>query len=328
MNGIVHLNQNESGSELPHSIFELTVAEDEAGLRLDAWLGRRAPGGLSRVRLQSLVESGNVTVDNEPAKIRQRTVAGQRVVVTIPPAIKAEPTPEDLPLDVVFEDAHIAVINKPAGLVVHPAVGHAAGTLVNGLLHRFDDLSGINGVERPGIVHRLDKDTSGLMVVAKNDAAMTGLQKLFAENAVEKIYWALTHGAPSPSKGTIRTLMGRHPKDRKRYAVVESNGKMAITHYAVRDVKSGVAWLEVRLETGRTHQIRVHCHHAGCAILGDPAYGWRHRDKEVEGCPERQMLHAVRLGFEHPVTGERMAFERLPPEDMLLLMRRLQYGVR
>jgi len=235
------------------------------------------------------------------------------------------PTPEDLPLDVVFEDAHIAVINKPAGLVVHPAVGHAAGTLVNGMLHRFKDLGGINGVERPGIVHRLDKDTSGLMVVAKNDAAMTGLQKLFAENAVEKIYWALTHGAPRPPAGTIRTMIDRHPSNRKCFTVTETSGRSAVTHYTTKAASGNVAWLEVRLETGRTHQIRVHCQHLDCPILGDPVYGSKTRDKEIEGCPERQMLHAVRLGFPHPATGERMVFERMPPEDMLDLMKRLGF---
>ncbi len=306
--------------------YVLEVDAEDVDVRLDAWLGRRAPGGLSRVRLHGLITSGHVRVDGAPAEVRQRTAQGQRIEITVPPAVKAEPAPEEMSLDVVYEDADIAVINKPAGLVVHPSVGHAAGTLVNGLLHRFDDLRGIGGVERPGIVHRLDKDTSGLMVIAKNDAAMTGLKNAFRDGTIEKIYWALTHGAPPMKAGTIHTLHDRHPHDRKRFAVSELRGKDAITHYTVKAAKDGVAWLELRLETGRTHQIRVHMNHVNCAILGDPVYGWRWRDKEVEGCPKRQMLHAVRLSFPQPITGEPLAFERLPPEDMLTLMQRLGFA--
>ena len=301
----------------------LTVEPGEENVRLDAWLGRRAPGGLSRVRLHDLIKAGHVTVDGEPAEVRQRTFAGQRVEILIPPAVKAEPAPEEMDLDVVYEDGDIAVINKPAGLVVHPALGHSAGTLVNGLLHRFNDLGGIGGVERPGIVHRLDKDTSGLMVVAKNDAAMTVLHDAFHDGGVEKIYWALTHGAPRPPAGTVHTMIARHPRDRKRFAVVESAGKDAVTHYTTKAVAHNVAWLEVRLETGRTHQIRVHCQHLGCAIVGDPLYGFHALDKNIENCPKRQMLHAMRLGLAHPRTGKQLRFERPPPEDMQTLMRQL-----
>ena len=313
--------------EVTYTIHELVVEEGEQGIRLDGWLGRRSPGGLSRGRLHGLICDCLVTVDGVLASARHPTAVGQRVVVKIPPAKReGAPEPEEVQFEVVYEDADIAVVNKPAGLVVHPATGHYTGTLVNGLLHRFADLGGINGIGRPGIVHRLDKDTSGLMVVAKNDAAMLGLQKAFHETAVEKIYWALTHGAPASPAGTIRSLMGRCTRDRKRHTVLEEGGRPAVTHYAVKDVKAGVAWLEVRIETGRTHQIRVHCAHAGFAIVGDPWYGWRLRDKAVVDCPERQMLHAVRLGFTHPITGEGLMFERMPPADMADLMARLGFA--
>lgn len=307
---------------------DLTVEPGEGGMRLDAWLGRRAPGGLSRVRLHGLIGDGQVWVDGEPATVRQRTVEGQRVTVVIPPAVKAEPCGEEMELDVVYDDADVAVINKPPGLVVHPAVGHARGTLVNGLLHRFNDLGGINGVERPGIVHRLDKDTSGLLVIAKNDAAMNALKKSFQDGAVEKIYWALTHGAPSLPAATLRTRFNRHPRDRKRFAVVGQGGREAVTHYRVAAQSNGVAWFVLRLETGRTHQIRVHLHHLGCPVVGDPAYGRRACDKELPGSPARQMLHAFRLGFPHPRTGRHLAFERPPPADMRHLMQHLGFDMQ
>ena len=300
----------------------LEVAADEGEMRLDAWLGKRAPGGLSRTRLGKLIEAKQVWVDGKLAKLRDKTQPGQRVEILIPPPLPAEPPAEEMDLDVVYEDSDVAVLNKPAGIIVHPTGHRMTGTLVNGMLHRFKDLGGIGGVERPGIVHRLDKDTSGLMVVAKNDAAMIALRAAFQEFKVEKIYWALTHNTPRPPAGTVRTQLGRHPFLRQQWRVVEKGGKDAVTHYAVKAESNGVAWLEVRLETGRTHQIRVHCKHLNCAILGDPVYGWRACDKELEGCPARQMLHAFSLSFPHPRTKKRMVFERTPPEDMAGMMKR------
>jgi len=299
----------------------LTV--DAAGVRLDVWLARRcAP--LSRSRLQALIVAGQVTVDGRPADARTRTRPGQQVCVNVPPPAAAEPQPEALPLDVVFEDADLLVINKPPGLVVHPAPGHAGGTLVNALLHHCDDLGGVGGVERPGIVHRLDKDTSGLMVVAKHDAAHLALAAQFQTGDVGRCYLALVHGRPARAQGTIETTIGRHPVDRKRMAANPPRGKPAISHYEVVENLGGITLMRVRLETGRTHQIRVHLAHLGLPIIGDPVYGSRARDRAVPGVPARQMLHAAELAFDHPADGRRLVFQRPPPADMTDLMARLR----
>ncbi|NLF22733.1 MAG: RluA family pseudouridine synthase [Lentisphaerae bacterium] len=299
----------------------LTVDED--GLRLDIWLARRcAP--LSRSRLQALIESGHVTVDGCPAAPRTRIRLGQQVCVTVPLPAPAVPEPEPLPLDVVFEDADILVLDKPPGLVVHPAPGHEGGTLVNALLHHCDDLSGVGGVERPGIVHRLDRDTSGLLVVAKHDAALNALAAQFQEGRVSKVYLAIVHGCPVPPAGRIETTIGRHPVDRKRMAVDPPRGKRAVSHYAVVEPLGALTLLQVRIETGRTHQIRVHLAHLGLPIVGDPVYGSRSRDRNLAGCPPRQMLHAAELSFDHPTDGRRLAFRRPPPPDMAGVLARLR----
>ncbi len=300
------------------------VPPDDAGRRLDQWLAAQMPA-CSRARIQAWIADGAVTRAGAPGKAGTRVRAGDEVCVTVPPTVPATPQAEELQLDIVFEDADVLVLNKPPGLVVHPAPGHAGGTLVNGLLFHCADLGGIGGVERPGIVHRLDKDTSGLMVVAKHDAAMADLVRQFQAGRVEKEYLALAHGRPPPA-GTIDAAIGRHPRDRKRMAVVPRGGKAARSHYRVRAALGPVALVAVTLVTGRTHQIRVHLAHLGFPVVGDPTYGDRRRDQALPGCPARQMLHAARLAFDHPRDGRRLVFERPPPADMQALIGRLQAG--
>ncbi|MBO7683947.1 MAG: RluA family pseudouridine synthase [Kiritimatiellae bacterium] len=274
----------------------------------------------SRSRIEGLIKAGFVTVNGEAAaKAGQSVGDGDEIVVTIPPPVPAVPEPEAIPLDVVFEDADVLVVNKPPGLVVHPAPGHFTGTLVNALLHRCPGLSGIGGVARPGIVHRLDQDTSGLIVVAKSQAAMAGLVAAFSSHRdVEKVYLAVCHGRPSLDAGRIENLVGRHPADRKRMAVVERNGKLAITNWRVlgHSEAQGVSVVECRIETGRTHQIRVHMASLRCPVVGDATYGSRSRDARLSPPPARQMLHAWRLSLRHPVTREAMEFEAPVPPDM------------
>ena len=285
--------------------------------RLDKVLLARHPD-FSRSRIEGLVKAGFVTVNGVPAeKAGQKVAASDAIDVTIPPPVPAVPEPEDIPLDVVYEDDDIVVVNKPAGLVVHPAPGHGAGTLVNALLHHCPTLSGIGGVARPGIVHRLDQDTSGLIVVAKSQPAMDGLVKAFASHRnVEKTYLAVCHGRPRLDAGRIENLIGRHPVDRKRMAIVERNGKVAVTNWRVRAAGVRTSLLECRIETGRTHQIRVHLASLGCPIIGDRVYGKGALDRQLDPVPARQMLHAWRLALWHPVRNERMSFEAPVPPDM------------
>ena len=274
----------------------------------------------SRSRIEGLIKAGFVTVNGETAAKAGLSVgADDVIVVTIPPPVPAVPEPEAIPLDVVFEDADILVVNKPPGLVVHPAPGHFTGTLVNALLHHCPALSGIGGVARPGIVHRLDQDTSGLIVVAKSEAAMAGLAAAFSSHRnVEKVYLAVCHGRPSLDAGRIENMIGRHPVDRKRMAVVERNGKLAITNWRVLGYseKTRVSVVECRIETGRTHQIRVHMASLRCPVVGDATYGSASRDRQLRPVPARQMLHAWRLSLRHPVTREPMCFEAPVPADM------------
>ncbi len=295
------------------SVLVLTVPDGADG-RLDAWLAAQAVG-LSRARIQSLIKEGCVTCGGVPVKANARPRPGSVIEIRVPAPVPSVPLPEDIPLDIVYEDADCLVLNKPAGLVVHPAPGHATGTLVNALLHHCRGLCGVGGVERPGIVHRLDKDTSGLMVVAKNDAAMAGFVRLFQTHGVAKEYLTLVHGAPPQSSGTVNSLIGRHPVDRKRMAVVMRNGKQAVTHYSVEKRLGGITLVRCRIETGRTHQIRVHMQSLGCPVVGDALYGRPAADKRLTPVPPRQMLHAARLAFTHPVTGSAMAFNVPLPRD-------------
>jgi 23S rRNA pseudouridine1911/1915/1917 synthase len=301
-----------------------TVTAEEAGQRLDVWLARQC-SGLSRSRLQALIREGQVTAGGRPARPSTRVACGLEVEWRLPPPAPAGPAPEDIPLGVLHEDADVIVVNKPAGLVVHPAAGHASGTLVNALLHRCRDLAGIGGAVRPGIVHRLDKDTSGAMVVAKTDRAMASLVAQFKAGRVEKEYRAIVAGAPPRAQGTIETLIGRCARDRKKMSAHPAHGRRAVTRYKVLERFAAHALLGVRIETGRTHQIRVHMAHLGCPVLGDRQYGTRGARREA-GWPARQMLHAYRLAFDHPATGERTQFEAPLPDDMQAALDALRRG--
>ncbi len=305
--------------EASESVLTFAVPAEGAEGRLDAWLASQA-AELSRARIQALIKEGRVTCDGAVVKATGKLKAGQVIEIAVPAPVPAEPVPEDIPLDILYEDGDCLVLNKPAGLVVHPAPGHATGTLVNALLHHCRDLGGVGGVERPGIVHRLDKDTSGLMVVAKNDAAMAGFVRLFQTGGITKEYLALVHGVPPKLSGTVSTMIGRHPAQRKKMAVVARNGKQAVTHYTVEKRLGDITLVRCRIETGRTHQIRVHMQSLGCPVAGDGVYGKSAADKRLPVVPARQMLHATRLSFAHPVTGAAMAFEAPLPPDFVACM--------
>ena len=305
---------------MPSRTVTLTAAADDAGQRLDKFLAGRLPE-LSRARLQALLEAGQVARDGLLiTEGSSRVKPGQRFALNLPEPQPALAQPEAIPLDVLYEDAHLLVLDKPAGLVVHPAPGHARGTLVNALLaHCAGQLSGIGGVLRPGIVHRLDKDVSGLMVAAKDDRAHVGLAAQFSVHRIERDYTAIVWGRPPRPAGSIERPIGRDPSERKRMAVVEG-GKRALTHYRLEAAVGDLAArLGLRLETGRTHQIRVHLGTLGLGIIGDPVYRPRRRRAPSPALAEhlagfrRLALHARRLGFEHPITGAKLQFERPAP---------------
>ena len=290
--------------------------------RLDTWLVQMCEG-FSRNRIQGLIDAQFVRIDGEVApKAGVRPPPGSQVEVFVPPPVPAIPAPEDIPLSILYEDDDMIVLDKPAGLVVHPAPGHNAGTLVNALLHHCPNLSGIGGVARPGIVHRLDQDTSGVMVVAKSEVAMQRLARAFASHAqMRKTYLAIVHGVPAPCDGRIENLLARHAVNRKKIAIVEARGKIAITNYHTipNGIRTGLdtplSLVECRIETGRTHQIRVHLASLGCPIVGDAAYGRASLDRRLDPPPARQLLHARRLELAHPTTGKAMAFESPIPAD-------------
>ncbi|MEP5155431.1 RluA family pseudouridine synthase [Planktotalea sp.] len=337
------------------SIITFAVQENPPP-RLDKALSRDVPesASLSRTRIAKLLEAGAVVIDgvvqSDPkAKVQE----GAQVEITVEEASESHILPEDIPLDVIFEDDDLIVVNKPAGMVVHPAPGTPSGTLVNALLHHFEGkLSGVGGSKRPGIVHRIDKDTSGLLVVAKSDAAHHGLAEQFAAHTAERAYLAVTNGVPEVSDPRIRGIRGvsfetggvlklttqlaRHKHDRQRQAVLFENGRHAVTRAKLLERFGDPACLglvECRLETGRTHQIRVHMAHAGHGLLGDPTYGGRRKlpakalsEVGLEAAKNfnRQALHAALLGFEHPVSGEMLRFEAELPEDMAQLLQDLR----
>ncbi len=296
----------------------------EGGQRLDKALTEAS--GLSRERVKALMGEGRVTLNGKPAaQASFKPAAGAAFEITIPAVAPDEAQPEDIPLSVVFEDEHLIVIDKPAGLVVHPAVGNYDGTLVNALLHHCrGQLSGIGGVARPGIVHRIDKDTSGLLVVAKSDVAHEGLARQFEDHSVERAYLALVAGNPMPPAGTVTGSIGRSNTNRKKMALVaDGRGKHAVTHFATLERFAGAALVECRLETGRTHQVRVHMTSLGHPLLGDPAYGRtppKLKAMLADHKFERQALHAKVLGFVHPVTGGQLRFESPLPADMAGLL--------
>ncbi|MBT5676875.1 MAG: RluA family pseudouridine synthase [Rhodospirillaceae bacterium] len=311
--------------------YSLSAGDERA--RLDKFLALALPD-LSRNRLKGLIESGQVRVGGETiTEPAYRVKPGAEVVLTVPEASEdAAPAAQAMALDVRYEDDDLIVINKAAGLVVHPAAGNFEGTLVNGLVaHCGKSLSGIGGVRRPGIVHRLDKDTSGLLVAAKNDAAHTGLSKQFEAHSLDRAYLALVWGSPLPPQGEIEGNIGRSPRNRKKMAILKRGGRAARTHYRVIEHLADGCWslVECRLETGRTHQIRVHLSSRGYTVVGDPVYGGTRRGsakalpqkaaKAVENW-HRQALHAYRLGFKHPRSGAPIELESEPPEDMLALL--------
>jgi 23S rRNA pseudouridine1911/1915/1917 synthase len=323
----------------------VTAPVEGAGDRVDAWLARLWPD-LSRSRLQGLIGAGKLTADGvQVTQAKDKPRPGARYELTLPPPEPAAPQPETIPLNIVFEDEHLIVIDKASGMAMHPAPGSMRGTLVNAVLaHAGDSLSGIGGVARPGIVHRIDKDTTGLVVVAKHDAAHTGLAKLFAKHDLERVYYAVTRGAPKERTARIENRLVRSNEDRRKYVVARNPeteaGKNAITDYWTVESygqqagasagRAAAALLECRLHTGRTHQIRAHLAHLGCPLIGDPLYG-KQRALKAEGpraeeaaaavaAFPRQALHAAVLGFKHPVTGAELRFESPLPADIEALV--------
>jgi 23S rRNA pseudouridine1911/1915/1917 synthase len=288
---------------------EFVAEPGDAGTRLDHFLAARV-GDLSRSRIQALMEEGHVLVDAEPRLKSGRLRGGEKIVLTVPPAVASENLPEDIALDILHEDDDLIVINKPPGLVVHPAPGHDSGTLVNALLHHCTSLSGIGGVERPGIVHRLDKETSGCLVAAKNDAAHQSLTEQFSGREVRKTYLAIASGIFKKKKGTVNAPLGRHPVHRQKVGVLARGGREAVTDWLVLAELPCGTLVQCTLHTGRTHQIRVHMKHLGHPLLGDEVYGKR-------GAFSRQMLHAWKLGFSHPRTGIPLDFTAAIPPDFI-----------
>ncbi len=318
----------------------IDVIISEAGhlQRLDKALALELPE-YSRARLQELIQAENVLFKGQAiTSAKTKVQLGQKYVVMVPPPVEADPEAEDIPLNIVYEDEDLMVINKEPDIVVHPAAGHAKGTMVNALLHHCgDELSGIGGVKRPGIVHRLDKETSGLMVVAKHDQAHKHLSAQLKDRSLSRVYQAFVWGVPSPRSGEIETQLGRDSRDRKKRAVVYSGGKDAVTEYSILKQYGTLASLvECRLQTGRTHQIRVHMAHINHWLIGDPAYGRPYLEKFLRGRIRltkeiaeelkkfpRQALHAAEIGFIHPKTEEFMSFSAPLPDDMAALQRLL-----
>ncbi len=288
---------------------------DRDGERLDVFLARMDET-LSRSRVQRLIADGHVMVDGKTPKASQRLSEGATVAVEMPEPEATDILPEQIPLDILYEDEDVIVVNKARGMVVHPAAGVSRGTLVNALLAHCKDLSGINGALRPGIVHRLDKDTSGVMIAAKNDAAHRSLAEQIQQKTAKRVYWAILTGNIAEEEGVIHGAIGRNPKDRQKMAVVRENGKDATTKFRVLERFGTYTLVECRLMTGRTHQIRVHMAYIGHPVVGDPKYGAKKCPFSIEG----QALHSKTLMFTHPRTGERMEFEAPLPEDMQMIL--------
>ena len=299
---------------------EFAVEAEDAGQRIDRFLAGEDTG-LSRSALQNLIAEGHVLANGQPAAKNRKLKAGDTILVEIPDAAPIAAVPQDIPLDIVYEDGHLLVVNKPKGMVVHPAPGNPDGTLVNALLwHCRGSLSGIGGEIRPGIVHRIDKDTSGLLVVAKDDLTHQGLSEQMAVHAIHRVYHAVVYGNIRQDAGTIEAPIGRDPRDRKRMAVTPGQGKRACTHWQVLERFGRFTLLACRLETGRTHQIRVHMAHIGHPLAGDPVYGPRSVIRELQG----QCLHAKELGFRHPVTGQELRFDSPLPAYFTTFLERLR----
>lgn len=298
---------------------ELIIDSSVAGERLDKTVSLLCDN-ISRNSAQGLIEDGNILVNDKVANKKTTLKVGDYVTVNLPDLKELDVTPENIPLDIVYEDEHLLVVNKPKGMVVHPAAGNYNGTLVNALLyHCGNSLSGINGVIRPGIVHRIDKDTSGLLIVAKTDAAHNGLAKQIKEHSFKREYRTVVVGNIKDDSGTIDAPIGRHPKDRKKQAVTDKNSRNAITHYEVLQRFNGFTFLRVILETGRTHQIRVHMSYRGNPVAGDTVYGNAKKTYGLEG----QCLHAAVIGFIHPITKEYLEFESDLPDYFTDFLKRI-----
>ena len=304
---------DENGQEPEAS--EWTVDADAAKTRIDKYITENLGEDVSRSQVQLWIANGHVSVNEGPIKSNYKVSQGDRIVLKVPEPSAVEIIPEDIPLEIAYEDADVIVVNKPRGMVVHPAPGHSSGTLVNALMFHCKDLSGINGELRPGIVHRIDKDTTGLIMAAKNDKAHASLATQLKEHSVNRRYLALVHGNISHDQGTIDAPIGRDAQDRKLYTVTDRNSKHAVTHFTVVERFGDYSLLELKLETGRTHQIRVHMKYIGHPLVGDPVYG-KSKGIKLNG----QALHAAVLGFVHPSTGEYMEFSAPMPSDMIELL--------
>ena len=297
----------------------LTVGAEDAGKRMDKYLAEQFPE-CTRSYLQKLLKDGNVRISGKPVKASAKTVVGACIELVIPEPVEAEILPEAIALDILYEDSDVILINKPKGMVVHPAAGHTTGTLVNALMyHCQGNLSGINGVLRPGIVHRIDKDTTGVLVVCKNDKAHNELARQLKEHSITRRYRAIVCGNIKEEEGTVDAPLGRHPRERKKMAIVKTGGKRALTHYRVLERFGSYTYIECQLETGRTHQIRVHMASLGHPLLGDEVYGRTKSPFHTEG----QTLHAMTLGFVHPTTGEYMEFTAPLPEYFDRILKKL-----
>jgi 23S rRNA pseudouridine1911/1915/1917 synthase len=313
---------------------ELTFPGDGEAERLDSFIARTVDN-VTRAAVQKLIEGGQVTIAGTPLKPSLKLKGGEKIVIMIPPPAASEAAPEDIPLEVLFEDGDLIVVNKQAGMVVHPGAGTSGGTLVNALLAHCTDLSGIGGTIRPGIVHRIDKDTSGILVAAKNDHAHNVLARQFKEHTIKRVYLALVYGSPKGEKGKIESVIGRHPVDRKRMSGKARRGKHAVTHWQVVGRYAGMTLVRLRLETGRTHQIRVHLSETGHPLVGDSVYGGSGRLSAISDpqlrvmikALDRQALHAKTLGFIHPTTGEYLEFDTELPADMARIVDYLEKHV-
>ena len=302
------------------NVLSFTVASDTVSVRIDRYLTEQCPE-LSRSYIQKLLKDQKVKADHKTVKANYKVQPGQEIVVEIPDAEPLDIQPEDIPLDILYEDPYLLVVNKPKGMVVHPAAGHTEGTLVNAVMaHCGENLSGINGVLRPGIVHRIDKDTTGALLVCKTDEVHRSLAEQLKEHSIKRRYRAIVRGNLKEDTGTIEGPIGRHPTDRKKMAINYKNGKDAVTHYKVLERFGQYTYVECRLETGRTHQIRVHMSSIGHPLLGDTVYGSGKDPFHLEG----QTLHAMILGFIHPTTGEYMEFSAPLPEYFLKLLEKLR----
>ncbi|MET3728811.1 23S rRNA pseudouridine1911/1915/1917 synthase [Fictibacillus halophilus] len=294
--------------------FEYTVTPEQAGNRIDKVLSD-VQDDWSRSQIQNWIKDKIVLLEGKPVKSNYKCATGDAIEIDIPEPEVLDVVPEEMNLDIVFEDSDVLVVNKPRGMVVHPAPGHYSGTLVNGLMAHCKDLSGINGVLRPGIVHRIDKDTSGLLMVAKNDKAHESLVNQLKAKTTTRVYKAIVHGVMPHDQGTIDAPIGRDKSDRQKMTVTDENSRDAVTHFNVIKRFTNYTFVECQLETGRTHQIRVHMKYIGFPLAGDPKYG-PSKTLQIEG----QALHAQTLGFDHPTTGEYMEFEREIPADMVELL--------